>query len=153
MADPSTADRNQRVSLVSIADSPRPSPLLPVPLTSFVGREREVLAVANLLRQESVRLVTLTGPGGVGKTRLALAVVRDVALAFADGAVFVDLAPIRDVALVGSAIVQAVGLRALGDRPVAELLISYLRDRHMVLVLDNVEHVLGAAPLVVDLLT
>jgi predicted ATPase/transcriptional regulator with XRE-family HTH domain len=125
---------------------------LPAPLTSLIGREREIDVLCALVRQEHVRLVTLTGPGGVGKTHLVLEVARETARAFADGVVWVPLAPIRAPGLVGSAIAHAAGLRALGSRSVWELLASHLMPRRMLLVLDNLEHVLDATPLVANLL-
>jgi predicted ATPase/DNA-binding CsgD family transcriptional regulator len=127
---------------------------LPVPLTSLVGREREVAAVSALLRGDDARLVTLTGPGGVGKTRIALAVAANAAAAgaFPDGVRFVDLAPIVDDRLVGPSIARALGIRETGGEPLGERLTSFLRCKRLLLVLDNFEHVAEAGPLVVRLL-
>jgi non-specific serine/threonine protein kinase len=125
---------------------------LPVPLTSFVGREREIAAVVDLLRDDGVRLLTLTGTGGVGKTRLALRVAQDVVSEFADGVAFVDLAPLRDPDRVLPAVARAVGVPEAGDRPVGERLAAALAGRTLLLLLDSVEQVGVAAPTVADLL-
>jgi predicted ATPase/DNA-binding CsgD family transcriptional regulator len=125
---------------------------LPIPLTSLVGREQDVATVCALLREAEVRLVTLTGPGGVGKTRLALEVAAEVAAAFPDGVWFVSLAPVQHTQLVASAIAQVLGVRE-GGRLVVAAIAAYLGDRRALLVLDNFEHVLDAAPVVSDLLT
>ena len=94
--------------------------------------------------------MTLTGPGGVGKTRLALAAADAAQAAFADGALFVDLAPLRDPRLVLPTIAQALGLPDTGDQPHAERLLAHLRASHRLLVLDNVEPVVEAAPELAD---
>jgi len=125
---------------------------LPAAPTPLVGRDREVAAVAGLLREASVRLLTLTGPGGVGKTRLALAVAAEVADAFPDGVRFVALAPVADPGLVVPAIAQALGVRDAGPEPLADRLAAYLRGKRLLLVLDNFEHLIAAGPLVADLL-
>ncbi len=125
---------------------------LPVPLSPLIGRSAEVADVEALLREESIRLVTMTGPGGVGKTRLALAVVAQVEQVFPDGVLFVALAPIADPALVASAIGQAVGAHESGNEPLPDRIKAVLRNGRHLLVLDNFEHVVEAAPLVSGLL-
>jgi predicted ATPase/class 3 adenylate cyclase len=125
---------------------------LPAQPTALIGREAEVEAVCELVRDPATRLLTLTGPGGTGKTRLALQVAGELVDQFADGAWFVALAPIRDPALVASAIGTALGLREQGSRPMHEMLHEYLREKELLLVLDNFEQVTAAAPLVGGLL-
>ncbi|MEX1277983.1 MAG: AAA family ATPase, partial [Chloroflexota bacterium] len=112
---------------------------LPVQLTSFVGREGEIAAVGDLL--DRARLVTLTGPGGTGKTRLALQVAAERLTHFADGAFFVDLAPLTDASLVTSAVASSAGVREAPGKPLADTLAEELRDKELLLVLDNFEQV------------
>ncbi|MEU5097967.1 helix-turn-helix domain-containing protein [Streptomyces sp. NPDC020996] len=125
------------------------------PGTALVGRDREVAEVCALLRRPERRLVTLTGTGGVGKTRLGVAVCRAVAAEFPDGVVFVPLAPVGDPGLVLSAVGHGVGLRGVEEAEggdIASALVEQLRERRLLLVLDNFEHLAPAAPEVARLI-
>lgn len=125
---------------------------LPFQSTPFIGRERELESTRALLRRDGVRLVTLTGPGGAGKTRLGLEVARSMLHDFQHGIFFVALAPITDPSLVAATIAQELGIMEAGSRPIADTLKSYLRDKHMLLVLDNFEQILDAVPFVAEVL-
>jgi len=139
------------------ADFPPPRTLdarpnnLPLQLTSFVGREQEIAEVRTLLAR--TRLVTLTGAGGTGKTRLALQVAGGTLTEYRDGAFFVDLSSVTDPALVPSALAQALGVREAGERPIAEAVKDHLREKEILLVVDNFEQVAEAGPGIEDLLT
>jgi predicted ATPase/class 3 adenylate cyclase len=123
---------------------------LPTQLTSFVGREQELTEAAAVL--EGARLLTLTGPGGTGKTRLSLELAARAADRFPDGVFFVPLEPISEASLVPATIAQVLGLPDRGGRSPVDRLVDYLRDRRVLLVLDNVEQVRSAAPVVGELL-
>jgi predicted ATPase len=124
---------------------------LPVPATPLVGRERETDAASEPVLREGVRLVTFTGPGGVGKSRLALEVAGRLESSFADGVRFVDLTPVQRADLVAAAIAAGLGLRTSGGPLIADVK-AYLRPRRLVLLLDNFEQVTAAAPLAAELL-
>jgi class 3 adenylate cyclase len=119
---------------------------LPAQLTLLIGREQEVRAASALLRRSGVRLVTFTGPGGTGKTRLALQVAAEISEDFGDGVFFVNLAPITNPELIATTIAGILGLREVAGQVLRETLQRYLRGRAVLLVLDNFEQVLGAAP-------
>jgi predicted ATPase/DNA-binding CsgD family transcriptional regulator len=133
------------------ADKPSGSHRLPVQSTSLVGRVTEVAQVQEILNWPDVSLLTLTGPGGVGKTRLALEVAAHLAGQFADGVVFVPLALVRDADQVLPSIAKALGLRE-SERPTVEVVQEFLQGRQMLLVLDNFEHVMVAASVVSELM-
>ena len=124
----------------------------PIPGTSLIGRDELIASTCALLRHDDVRLVTLSGPGGSGKTRVGLRVTAELAHDFADGSYIVMLAPVRDPARVASAIAGVLNVQESGNRPIDDLLVAYLGERSVLLTLDNFEHVLAAAPLVVKLL-
>ncbi|MGB7876459.1 MAG: tetratricopeptide repeat protein [Anaerolineales bacterium] len=125
---------------------------LPIPPTKFVGRGSEVTEITEMLLRPDVRLITLTGPGGTGKTRIELEIGRTLLDHFPDGVYFVDLAAIRDPALVATTVAHTVGMREGGGRPPLEKLKDYLADKHTLLLFDNFEQIIDAATVVADLM-
>jgi class 3 adenylate cyclase len=125
---------------------------LPLQPTPLVGREKEVVEVCEILRDDETRLLTLSGPGGTGKTRLALQAAADLLDDFPDGTYFVPLATLTEADLFRSAVAETLGVRETGEQPLFESLKDFLRERRLLLVLDNFEQVLGAAPAVTELL-
>ena len=153
-------EQPERIFQVVAADLPSAFPPLrtarqynlPAPPRALIGRQREVTEVSALLRRKEVRLVTLTGPGGTGKTRLSVEVASRLLDDFADGVYCIELASVSVPALVASTIAHTLGVKETGDQSLAEGLRTYLREKHLLLVLDNFEQVVAAAPLVADLL-
>ncbi len=133
----------------------RPSNL-PVPGTAFVGRDKELAAVRQLLRRPEIRLVTVTGPGGIGKSRLAIEAAREMTDHYTSGVYFVPLAAVTDPSLVTAAIAQTLGVRETGGQLPLEALQEFLRNSisaPLLILIDNFEHVVAAGPMLAELLT
>jgi len=164
LADALTLSDEDRVALLAAArpaaflgegaaEARRPAPVsFPVPLTRLIGRETELRALRTGLQEDDVRLLTVTGPGGTGKTRLALAVAASMRDAFSNGVFFVDLSPLTDSALVVPTIAAALGVRESADHPLLEAVSTFLASKRLLLVLDNCERVLAATPEITTLL-
>ncbi len=134
------------------ADSPLPPHNLPITPTPLVGREHEVATASHLLQREDVRFLTFTGPPGIGKTRLAIEAANTLLAEFAHGVYFIDLAPIADASLVLPTVAHIVGLRQFTDNSLIQGLKDFLSSKRMLLVLDNFEQVIQAAPALTELL-
>ncbi len=154
--------RPEHIFQITLADLPTDFPVLktldarpnnlPAQPTPFIGRDRELQAASTFLREKAVRLLTFTGPGGTGKTRLSLQVAANLIEDFEDGVYFSPLELLTDVDQVLASLAQTLSIRTTSDRPLLQSLKEYLRDRHILLVLDNFEQVVAAGPFVTELL-
>lgn len=154
---PGATAPEQAFALGPASPAPSPSTQLkfqpPAPLTALIGREHDTSIVIRMLRLPAARLVTLTGPPGTGKTRLSLEVAAELQSEFEHGAAFVALASLAEAALVEGAIAEQLGVREIGQTQLSAALRAFLRDKQLLLILDNFEHVLDAAPLLNELLS
>ena len=136
-----------------IPSSPAASPRLPAPTTSFVGRQEELGAISKLLTEEAdCRLLTLVGSGGIGKTRLALKIAADLDSTFPDGVYFVEFRSVRESASMVAAIADALGITQGGDMDLKAKLFAFLRNKRLLLVADNLEHLIDGADLFAQML-
>ncbi|MGB8647708.1 MAG: tetratricopeptide repeat protein [Anaerolineae bacterium] len=150
---PMAAQAFIELPLAGLSAAPAPLTPLPGPVTSFLGRDREVRAALKMLHRPNIRLLTLSGPPGAGKTRLSLALAYTLQGEFPDGVFFVPLALVGDPALVLPTIAQALDIQEVAGRPLLAAMQTFLRDQRLLLVLDNFEQVVAAGPVVTDLLT
>ena len=151
IARPATSFQPPRLFAPPTETFPHQAARLPVPWTALIGRERELDEIKTLLQHSHVRLLTLTGAGGSGKTRLAIEAARNLAESFPGGVHLLSLAPLTDSAAVATALAHMLGLRQTGGKPIVDALPEHLKlsiYASTLLVLDNFEHVLAAAPLV-----
>ncbi len=146
------SSRSARLLRMASENSRATSSSVPLPPTSLVGREGDLATAQHTFRDTQVRLLTITGAGGVGKTQFAFALARELEAGFSDGIHIVYLAPLRDATLISAAIAGALGLRETGPTSFADLLLQHLREKSALLLLDNFEHLLSGATLVADLL-
>jgi len=153
LADALGLDDAQRTRLLAAARPPAPASALLKPLTPLIGRAGTTAALSELLQRDGVRLLTVTGPGGVGKTRLAMEVAAQLEPDYTDGLLLIDLAPLRDSRLVLPAIAAQLGLDDRDTTPLPQRLAGALRHRRMLLVIDNFEHVIEARGEVVQLMS
>ena len=142
-----------RPEMTATVNGSRPPSRILLPPTPLIGREQEMVRARNFLQQNRARLLTLTGPAGVGKTRLAIQIAQELGQQFADGAPFVALAALRDAALLPEVIGEALGLHVSSEGEMSQQVTLFLQDKQLLLVLDNFEHLLEATPYVADLLS
>jgi predicted ATPase/transcriptional regulator with XRE-family HTH domain len=142
-----------RPEMTATVNGSRPLSRIPLPPTPLIGREQEMARAVHFLQQEQARLLTLTGPAGVGKTRLALQIAHEMDEHFAGGVVFVALAALRDASLLPGAIGQALRLHESSEGEMSQQLTLFLQEKQLLLALDNFEHLLEGAPFVADLLS